>query len=643
MKMGLETEYGVVGGWTAERCRDLLRAACCRPHVPATKEGVFLANGGRFYVDNGSHPEFSTPEAESPRDTVTHVLAGHQIVGSFAGALGFAVFHGNVDYVSGHSWGTHENYEISAALDAGGIAAFLPHLATRVIYSGAGGIDPKCPAARFVLSPRACLIGVDVSQQGTVCRAMVFHKPDQYGAGYRLHVMCGESNCSHLASFLKIGTTALVAALIDARIPVGPGPLHASASQVLREVSSDLEMRRCLLLADKRQMTALDIQATYLEECRRHLGRLPEWAPRVLELWEDVLVGLEAADKEIWASLDWGIQRTVWQTLVADASRDEQLAPAPEDTNPPAISDLRARCAEAYLRYHQIGPESLFARLEAEGFTDHRIPEIEPADIQIANREPPAGRARTRATLVRSLQTQFGRHQMSWDHIIDLVDETYAWLPDSAEAPLVWHALSPTLQTLNGPNAEREYLLKQVLRFNNEAIGLRKDGRLHEAEALMRQAIAVETVHRHPNHPKIAHRFNNLAVILMMGGKTEEALTVNAHAWKSKAGLHDLISARILTMRLALAMLTGMSCAQYLGQLKTLLLQPALPCLGDIDPIWDPSDVLRFLQSRLTPGQTLSICILARVLNHQRLVPALERWGGWARQPAVPLADSWPV
>jgi hypothetical protein len=41
---------------------------------------VFLENGARLYLDVGSHPEYATPECDSPYEVVVHDKAGERIL-----------------------------------------------------------------------------------------------------------------------------------------------------------------------------------------------------------------------------------------------------------------------------------------------------------------------------------------------------------------------------------------------------------------------------------------------------------------------------------------------------------------------------------------------------------------------------------
>lgn len=158
--MGIETEYAVAAISARGKSLDrevlvdkLLRAARKQlPHIRDFTNGMFLQNGSRFYVDAGLHPEYATPECTSPSEAVSHVLAGEEILRRLAGSLAggssdvreVRLFRTNVDYSGTRStWGCHESYltrthpkELSQPI--------IPHLVSRIIYSGAGGFNPLC-------------------------------------------------------------------------------------------------------------------------------------------------------------------------------------------------------------------------------------------------------------------------------------------------------------------------------------------------------------------------------------------------------------------------------------------------------------------------------------------------------------------
>ena len=44
----------------------IVQHAAIRPHLPGAESGIFLTNGGRFYLDAGHHPEYAAPETANP-------------------------------------------------------------------------------------------------------------------------------------------------------------------------------------------------------------------------------------------------------------------------------------------------------------------------------------------------------------------------------------------------------------------------------------------------------------------------------------------------------------------------------------------------------------------------------------------------
>jgi proteasome accessory factor A len=84
---------------------------------------VFLENGARLYLDVGSHPEYATPECDSPEQVVAHDKAGERILEDLVAAAeqrlheeGIAgqisLFKNNTDS-AGNSYGCHENYLVA--------------------------------------------------------------------------------------------------------------------------------------------------------------------------------------------------------------------------------------------------------------------------------------------------------------------------------------------------------------------------------------------------------------------------------------------------------------------------------------------------------------------------------------------------
>ncbi|MBI3248684.1 MAG: tetratricopeptide repeat protein [Deltaproteobacteria bacterium] len=200
-----------------------------------------------------------------------------------------------------------------------------------------------------------------------------------------------------------------------------------------------------------------------------------------------------------------------------------------------------------------------------------------------------------------------------------------------------------TLQAKEGtPQAEHPQF---ALDLNNFALLLRKLKRFDEAAGFLRQAIELEERLLPAEHPNRAHRRNNLAIVLMLAGQFEAAARANAEAWHLKAtvsqGGHDMTSARILFVRIALYCLTGSDAAICLGQLRSLLQQPDLPCYGGIQAIWQIEDVIADLREKLASDQAELLAALVAALNDRERVGDLDRFPMWRDHAAVPLDQPW--
>ena len=103
-----------------------------------------------------------------------------------------------------------------------------------------------------------------------------------------------------------------------------------------------------------------------------------------------------------------------------------------------------------------------------------------------------------------------------------------------------------------------------------------------------------------------------------------------------------MTSARILFGRIALCWLGGSNAAVCLGQLRSLLQQPDLPCHGDIDPVWQADDLLAALREKLAGDQAEFLAALVAALNDHTQLDRLNRFPLWRDQPPFPLDEPWP-
>jgi proteasome accessory factor A len=419
--------------------------------------GLFLANGARFYLDRGDHPEICTPECQRPAEVVRWQLACERILAELVAELEkrhpeaqAALFRCNVDYSgNGASWGCHESYQHRKS-HAEMAPHLIPHLVTRIVYTGAGGFNNMATPLRFLLSPRVTQlvheVGADTPERG------IYNLRDESlsrGGFNRLHVICGESLCSELSNYLKLGTTALVVRLIDAGVCRGSTLALENSLRAMRRIASDTELRATSELQDGRRLTALQIQAEYLAMVEAHLGAdfMPAWAPELCRRWQRVLEQLERGPEAVATSLDWAIKHALFQDRIGRAgARPADLLRA---------NGLGAELCEIDTRFGELSPRALFHALDEAGALTHRV--LERGPIADAMHEPPPGaRAEARGRAIRALHTERTRYQCRWDGILDLEGRRYLDLGDPFAATAEWRALRPPPSPPRGNGIERQ-------------------------------------------------------------------------------------------------------------------------------------------------------------------------------------------
>jgi proteasome accessory factor A len=407
--LGLETEYAfsVVdheGRALRDRetlLRELFAIATRRlEHLPdGSAFGIFLANGSRLYVDAGNHPELSTPECTDPWEAVRYTKAGERILARLLaeltdkrarsdGARPF-LFKSNVDYSGSRStWGCHESY-MHATSHERVLDGVVSHLVSRICFTGAGGFDSLSRGIDFMISPRVAHLSQVISNGSTEPRGITHTKDEPLcnGGHHRLHVICGESLCSEQAQVLKLGTTALVVALIEGgrREPLALRP--CKPVKAMKRLGKDPRCRTRVELADGRKLTAIEIQRCLLDAAARSAGRsfMPSWTDDLCRLWASALDALEAgAPDSVADRFDWAIKHAIFEALAARRGVDwtslpkwswvlHRLPSEPDRTAEPVDADFdqgdlfpveSAGLPRSRLMLHVL-EESLRARLRA--------------------------------------------------------------------------------------------------------------------------------------------------------------------------------------------------------------------------------------------------------------------------------------
>src|SRR5262245_15844570 len=357
------------------------------PEVETHLVNAVLTNGARYYVDH-AHPEISTPECADALEIVRYDKAAELVlIRSMEAAArtlpagGEIVVYKNNSDGKGNSYGCHENYLMDRAVPFSRIVAqVIPHFVTRQVYTGAGKVGVEAPGLTsadvpFQITQRADFFEEEVGLETTLKRPIVNTRDEPHCDSQkyrRLHVITGDANLSEIATYLKVGVTAIILSMIED--DVLPGDLAlAKPVFAMREVSHDLSLRQPLDLADGRKVSALDIQWELYDRAKKYelehgLSSVGEAVGAdLMARWGAVLAALESDVLSLADQLDW-----VAKYRLFDAYRER---------NGLAWNDARLRAMD--LQYHDLRPEkSLFARVGMQRLVDD-------AEVEEAMTEPP--------------------------------------------------------------------------------------------------------------------------------------------------------------------------------------------------------------------------------------------------------------
>jgi proteasome accessory factor A len=316
--------------------RGLLLGEILAPEVETHLVNTVLTNGARYYVDH-AHPECSTPECRTASEVVLYDRAAEEVMRlsmQRAQALlngGEIVVYKNNSDGKGNSYGCHENYLVDRAVPFGRLATQItPHFVSRQVFAGAGKVGCESPGAvpgdiAYQLSQRADFFEEEVGLETTLKRPIINTRDEPHcdAAKYRrLHVIVGDANMSEVATFLKVGTTAIVLAMIEDDA-VGDDLVLAHPVTAIRQVSNDPMLRATVAMANGKRMTALDIQWQLLERARSWADRhglevvSVDDGKRILEEWEAVLDGLSTKPESMASVVDWVAKKRLVDGMAA--------------------------------------------------------------------------------------------------------------------------------------------------------------------------------------------------------------------------------------------------------------------------------------------------------------------------------------
>ena len=418
---GIETEYGValrgaadanpvlassmlINGYVEHRkvgwdfddespgrdARGFAREGSAPPEIETHLVNTVLTNGARYYVDH-AHPEYSTPECADALELVCADKAGERILARsmqaarrlLGGDQQVVVYKNNSDG-KGNSYGCHENYLVDRAVPfATLVRHLLPWFVTRQVFTGAGkvGGENGTGVTGYQISQRADFFEEEVGLETTLKRPIVNTRDEPHADPQkyrRLHVIVGDANLCEVATFLKVGTTAIVLAMIEDDF-VDKDYSIVAPVPAMRTVSHDPTCRATVELVDGGHTTAVELQWEFLRLAQKYADETglescggEDRGQAVLDRWEATLAALERDPVMLDGQLDWV---TKLELLRAYRDRD-------------SIGWDDPKLALLDLQYHDVRPDrSLYERLVRAGKVERLVEE---ADVTTAMTEPPA-------------------------------------------------------------------------------------------------------------------------------------------------------------------------------------------------------------------------------------------------------------
>lgn len=418
---GVETEYGIscVSADGADAPLDAEESAR-ELFAPLIRRGrstnLFLANGGRLYLDVGAHPEYATAECADLWDLLAQDRAGAHMLVELADQADRSLaerqvdgrihlFRNNMDSV-GNSFGCHENYLLRRRRDFREVAdALVAFFVTRQVIVGAGAILTDVGAEpQYGFSARADEVWDAISAATTRARPIINTRDEPLadaGAFRRMHVIVGDSNMAEPTTALKVGSTELLLTAVDRGIDLRDLAL-ADPISAIRSVSRDLSGSRPLAMADGSFRSAVGIQREILRRVLAVIGseELSELQVYLVQLWQRAIAAIESGD---WGPIETEIDFAIKKRLV-----DSYVTRTGASLDDPRVARL-------ILGYHDITDSGLRHRMERSGLMVRLT-----SDEQIAyamNMPPATTRAWLRGAVIRAAEEHRRDLGVDWVHI----------------------------------------------------------------------------------------------------------------------------------------------------------------------------------------------------------------------------------
>jgi hypothetical protein len=337
--MGSETEYSIYSkafdsDIAASR---LVRTASLPPGIVRLGAvGEYLSNGGRYYFDHGSHPEYCSPETYGALESTVSEFAGVDVVREAGGDLKLQID----DYLGPYqksdlkvirrvsdgylgSTGHHINMRAGRELDMmyANLAPQLIHMIGGTLLFGAGCVRDD---GSFTLSQKGPHI-TDLTAPGTTYKS----KPlinlrdeclDDYAKWRRLHITGNDSLFSPWATWLRYATFDITVAFCEER----PDQAKKLAQYLPTNLRKALGLvNKCpdnaILLSNSQELKAKELEWIVFETVldTYKAGDLDEdkLGPQSIPAFEEWQWALETDDEALTKIVDWRLRSVVHDRL----------------------------------------------------------------------------------------------------------------------------------------------------------------------------------------------------------------------------------------------------------------------------------------------------------------------------------------
>lgn len=393
---------------------------------------AMLTNGARYYVDH-AHPEYASPEVSNALEAVLYDRAGEEILRRSMDEAkkmidGEIIVYKNNTDSKGNSYGTHEGYLVSRSVPFSTLVNSLTsHFVSRQIFCGSGKVGsesrPTKEKVGFQISQRADFMEEHVGLETTMKRPIVNTRDEPHSDSQkyrRLHIIVGDANMCDVATFLKLGTTAIILAMIEDDYAEFNRDLCTIVNPVnsIREISHDTSLKT-KVETDKGFMTAIDIQKSLLESSKKYVATLNadqlemiggEVAFQILDKWEEVLTKLDTNPESLSGQVDWITKKKLIDGFIARDNLE------PDD---PKLAGID-------VQYHDIRKGRLFDKMRTRGEILNLVDDEQ--ILNSVNNPPETTRAYFRGTVLKKFSKDV--HSANWDSVtLDIGSSTLKRIP----------------------------------------------------------------------------------------------------------------------------------------------------------------------------------------------------------------------